>query len=179
MSFVSSRAWSAGEPPLLGRPPPFHSSTQQLSCVTMIPGFTPEGYLPPGVHVATWEEVSKRFGTNRHRRHLLHGLKEALVQLRLAGCRRVYLDGSFVTSEPTPKDFDLCYELRGMDPLFLDPVFFDSRAGRASQKAKYNGELFPASMTAKPGFTFFQFFQVDKQTGERKGIVAIDLGVQP
>jgi hypothetical protein len=87
----------------------------------------------------------------------------------------VYLDGSFVTSAHLPADYDLCYEMTGIDPQFLDPVFFDMRAGRAAQKAKYGGEFFPCAATAATGHSFFQFFQVDKSTGQPKGIVALNL----
>ena len=49
--------------------------------------------------------------------------------------------------------------------------------GRAAQKAKYRGELFPATERAGGGEgTFLDFFQTDKDTGARKGIVALDLG---
>ena len=49
--------------------------------------------------------------------------------------------------------------------------------GRTTQKAKYLGELFPSSIIASEnGFSFLEFFQVDKETGRPKGIVAIDLG---
>ncbi len=61
-----------------------------------------------------------------------------------------------------------------MDPQFLDPVFFDQRSNRAAQKAKYGGEFFPSLFPAAVGYTFLQFFQVDKRTGDAKGIVAID-----
>jgi hypothetical protein len=40
------------------------------------------------------------------RRTLLAGLREALGALREAGCRTVYLDGSFVTAKEAPEDFD-------------------------------------------------------------------------
>lgn len=145
----------------------------------MLPPFTTDGTLPQGVHVADWGEVSDRFGTNDHRRSLLQGLGNAIEQLRLAGCRRVYLDGSFVTSAPVPGDYDVCYEIIGVDPSFLDPVFLDFRAGRAAQKAKYGGELFPCAATASPGYNFLQFFQVDKANGQPKGIVALNLKVSP
>ena len=45
------------------------------------------------------------------------------------------------------------------------------------QKAKYMGELFPAStIAATGGLSFLEFFQTDKDTGRPKGIIAIDLG---
>ena len=49
--------------------------------------------------------------------------------------------------------------------------------GRATQKAKYMGALYPASIIADAeGLSFLEFFQTDKDTGRPKGILAIDLG---
>ena len=64
-----------------------------------------------------------------------------------------------------------------MDLDRLDPILLTFADGRSAQKAKYGGELFPASAIA--GFeegVFLDFFQTDKDTGDRKGIVALDLG---
>jgi hypothetical protein len=141
----------------------------------MIPAFTEDGILPPGVHVATWDEIVARFGTNRHREKLLVGLKAALDQLRLAGCRRAFLDGSFVSNKARPGDYDLCYEPMGVDPSSLDPSFFQFAAKRAAQRTKFLGELFPSSSLAANGYSYFQYFQQDTRTGIAKGIVAIDL----
>ena len=58
-----------------------------------------------------------------------------------------------------------------------EPLFWALGAGRAAQKAKYLGEMFPADfIEGTTGRTFLEFFQIDKQTGIRKGIVEIDLG---
>ena len=63
----------------------------------MIPQFRRiTGDLPPGVHVATWAEFVLRYGYNKRRRHLLNGLERVLQDLRVAGCRRIYIDGSFI-----------------------------------------------------------------------------------
>jgi uncharacterized protein DUF6932 len=74
----------------------------------VIPPFTSVGDLPPGVHWTTWQVFADRFGTTTYRRELLRGLKEALDSLRAAGCRAVYVDGSFVTAKKIPGDFDAC-----------------------------------------------------------------------
>ncbi|HEU0178347.1 MAG TPA: hypothetical protein VFV58_29130 [Blastocatellia bacterium] len=74
----------------------------------MIPNFDEAGNLPCGVHWASWREFDKRFGVNRRRRKLLKGLQLALASLRAAGCRIVYIDGSFVTTKKMPNDFDAC-----------------------------------------------------------------------
>ena len=143
----------------------------------MIPEFEPGGNLPPAVHRATWRELHDRFGTTRWRRRLLVGLRAALENLQRAACLTAYVDGSFVSSKPEPGDFDACWEEAGVDLDRLDPVLLTFDAGRAAQKAKYGGEFFPASAGAGLGAgVFLDFFQTDKETGARKGIVALDPG---
>jgi hypothetical protein len=146
----------------------------------MIPPFEPStGLLPSGIHEATWEELVARFGWTPHRLALLAGLKAALDALRAAGCRRAYIDGSFVTAKAAPADFDGCWETDGIDPDRLDPVLLTFDHGRRAQKAKYGGELFPADWPADPaGTTFLRFFQRDRGD-HAKGIVALALGELP
>jgi hypothetical protein len=142
----------------------------------MIPAFNSDGNLPPGVHWATWQEFAARFGTTPHRQQLLKGLKSALDSLSKAGCQTVYIDGSFVTKKENPNDFDACWDLTGVDPSLLDPILLLLNNKRVAQKAKYKGELFPASWTADGvGNAYLDFFQIDRD-GNPKGIVAIDLG---
>lgn len=142
----------------------------------MIPDFESDGLLPPGIHWATWQEIFDRFGTNEHRKALLTGLNEALNSLKTAGCETVYVDGSFVTSKETPGDFDACWDPANVDPRRLDPVLLRFEPGRATQKTKYGGELFISTMrNGNPGPVMLEFFQNDKDSGKRKGIVAIDL----
>lgn len=148
----------------------------------MIPAFidladpSPWRVLPPGIHLATLAEVEMRFVTNAHRAKLFGGFRQAVVSLEGAGCRKVYLNGSFVTEKPYPGDFDACWEPIGVDPSQLDPVLLDFSNQRAAQKAKYFGELFIAQVPAAAGIVFLDFFQVDKYTGAAKGIVALALG---
>lgn len=131
--------------------------------------------LPPGIHEASLEEVESRFATNDHRRRLFDGFRGALDALRLAGCRTVYLNGSFVTGKPTPADFDACWDSTGVDAGRLDPVLLDFSDKRRAQKQKYRGELFPLGALAAPGSAFVEFFQTDSHTGRRKGIVRLRL----
>jgi hypothetical protein len=144
----------------------------------VIPSFDKRGNLPPGIHPATWDEIVERYATNERRVQLMDGLRAAIEALRMAGCSRVYLNGSFVTEKELPGDFDGCWEASGVDPARLDPVLLDFSDRRAAQKAKFGGELFPAEVAAEPGGTrFLDYFQRDRITGDAKGIVAIDLEV--
>lgn len=136
--------------------------------------------LPPGVHPASLDEVHAAFATNARRSDLFEGLIEALMRLKFAGCRTVYLDGSYVTGKPHPGDFDVCWDPTGVDRAKLDSVFLDFRNGRAAQKAAFKGEFFPSAMTcADVGRTFLDFFQLDRFTGKQKGIVSISLSADP
>ncbi len=142
----------------------------------MIPDFDADGNLPPGVHWATWQEFAQRFGTSPHRHKLLSGLRSAMDVLKTAGCQAVYVDGSFVTAKSVPNDFDACWDMEGVNPDLLDPILLTFTDGRAAQKAKYFGELFPAQLPdGMTGLRFLEFFQNDKETGKLKGIIAIDL----
>jgi len=142
----------------------------------MIPDFNRDGTLPAGIHSSGWEEVESRFGFSERRLQLLGGLKSALRALRRAGCRRVYIDGSFVTVKREPGDYDACWDIEGVDMESLDSVFLDFSNARRAQKRKYLGEFFPAQMPeGASGRLFLDFFQTDKETGKRKGIVGLNL----
>jgi hypothetical protein len=142
----------------------------------MIPLFDDTGNLPPGIHEATWQEFVDCFGTTPHRRVLLEGLQTALEALRDAGCSMAYINGSFVTAKRRPNDFDGCWDIEGVDPDRLDPILLSFDRGRAAQKARYRGELFPAQFhEGGSGGTFLEFFQIDKETGNPKGIIVLDL----
>jgi hypothetical protein len=142
----------------------------------MLPDFDENGNLPPGVHETTWDEVVERFGGTDHRRQLLGGLRAALNSLKAAGCKRAYIDGSLITDKVVPNDFDGCWDADGVIPERLDPILLDFSAGRAAQKAKFLGEFFTAeTRVLGAGRTFLEFFQQDKETGDPKGIIGIDL----
>ena len=141
------------------------------------------GSLPPGVHTATWDEFVARYGYTPYRLTLLAGLKAALDALQLAGCRRAYIDGSFVTAKEAPGELDACWETAGVDfPKLarLAPELFNFTSRRAGQKARYGGELFPAEISRRAGSCrLSRFFQRDRHSGQPKGIVTIDLGDLP
>ena len=142
-----------------------------------IPEFNDSGNLPTGIHHASWQEVEAKLAFNERRQELLQGMKRACESLKMVGCPRIFIGGSFATNKEFPGDFDICWQDDTVDFLqlqVLDPVLLDFKNKRAAQKAKYGGELFPASISADGYRTYLEFFQIDRN-GEEKGIVAIDL----
>jgi hypothetical protein len=142
-----------------------------------IPEFDDSGTLPTGIHQASWLEVESKLAFNERRQELLQGMKRACEPLKMVGCQRIFIGGSFATNKEFPGDFDICWQDDTVDFLQLqnlDPVLLDFKNKRAAQKAKYGGELFPASIGADGYRTYLEFFQIDRN-GDAKGIVAIDL----
>jgi len=145
-----------------------------------IPSFNSNGLLPPGLHLATWDEIQTTFGSTGHRQVLLRLLRIALRELKKCGCGEAYIDGSFVTAKSTPSDYDMCWKAAGVDDSKLDPVLLDFSKGRKAMKAKYGGDIFPAEFQeGTSGKLFRDFFQIDKATGSPKGIIQIDLWTLP
>jgi hypothetical protein len=66
----------------------------------MIPEFNENGYLPPGIHPATLEEVAARFGQGSEvRQAQMESLRWLLDLARRAGVQRFIVNGSFVTND--------------------------------------------------------------------------------
>src|ERR1043165_9859529 len=101
--------------------------------------------LPAGVYDATMDEVYLRYAINEKRRELFEGFSRAADNIFRAGSPQIYLDGSYVTAKPDPKDYDALWDRRFVDPALLDPLFIQLRMGTAAQKAKYLGKFFPSA----------------------------------
>ena len=134
------------------------------------------GLLPPGQHPATWEEIAERFGRNGQRRSVVGGIRLAATALARANCRRLWIDGSFVTSKAKPRDWDGCWDPFGVNPQLLDPALLDfSAIGRKRMKTKYLADLFPASATeATSGLLYLNYFQQER-SGDPKGVLLLYL----
>jgi hypothetical protein len=73
----------------------------------MIPDLDDRGYLPPGIHRATLEEVAERFGRQSEiRRIQMESLGWLVEVARRAGVQRLIINGSFVTDKLEPDDVD-------------------------------------------------------------------------
>ena len=120
----------------------------------MLPPFDAEtGRLPDGVYEVDWQELVERFGWYTRRRQLLDGLADAVELLAAAGCRRVWINGSFVPAKEEPADFDACWDSDGVDVDGLDPVLLDLSDGRAAQKTDLAVNSSPTSSRRPRGWS--------------------------
>ncbi len=79
----------------------------------MIPEFNDDGYLPPGIHRATLEEIANRFGREPELRQAqVDSLRWLLDLCKRVGVQRLIVNGSFVTDKWEPNDVD-CVLLAG------------------------------------------------------------------
>jgi hypothetical protein len=89
----------------------------------MIPPFQDNGYLPPGVHTATLDEIETRFAHESELRQVQMESLRWLVDLAIrAGVVQLVVNGSFVTDVPESNDVDCV--------LLVEPGFpYDPSAG--------------------------------------------------
>ena len=113
----------------------------------MIPRFTDQGLLPPGVHETDLEELEERMGWSRKRRELLGGLEGALELMASCGVVRAYLDGSFARDKDRPNDVDGCYDVAEdvtvQDLERLAPTFPPSLSNREEAKRRFRNQFLP------------------------------------
>ncbi|MEI8020209.1 MAG: hypothetical protein WCH39_18545 [Schlesneria sp.] len=87
----------------------------------MIPKFNDVGYLPPGIHLASLDEIAARFGEESElRRAQMDSVRWLVEMTKRAGILRVILNGSFVTDVFEPNDVDCAMLLSPDFPV--DPV---------------------------------------------------------
>lgn len=122
----------------------------------MIPEFDENGNLPPGVYLATIDEIEAKFGRESEvRRAGMQSLMWLLDLVRRDDVRRLVINGSFVTDKIEPDDVDCVllvgpeFGKRGVprkeweDGLpFLhlelaDPIGFDDYTGRIFARDEY------------------------------------------
>ena len=94
----------------------------------------------------------------------------------MAGVRRVYINGSFITNKAYPADIDGCWDADvQVDKAKLDPVFLDFSSNRRKMKEKFGVDFFISQVTeGNTGVPFAEFFQQNRY-GQPKGILLINL----
>lgn len=144
-----------------------------------LPALDPGGYLPPGIHVATLEQVRQRFGLFRdtdRRPRLFQQLADYVELARSAGCiDYLLIDGSFVTAKPAPEDIDLVAVLDPQHDLSTDlpPDAYNALSHKRARKM-FGLDVFAApegSETLRKWTDLFS--QVKGEPNARKGIVRV------
>lgn len=152
----------------------------------MLPQLTQQGFLPPGIHKASWQEFATKFGTTPRRKDLVANMEVLLQEAKQhapAG-EKVYIGGSMVSPKPTPKDFDMTWKISGEQVGVLRekaPLLVD----RTMQSQKLGGELMVTYPNAPDG-SVLAFLQRNNRYSApgsygplKVGVVEIDLATIP
>lgn len=136
------------------------------------------GYLPEGLHNAKWLEFKEKFGFSFKRQKILSGILSFGRLIKLAGGKKIYIDGSFVTNKKIPKDWDGCYCMCGLNMSIANKLM--QNTNREKIKREYLGDVFAEDcIEASCGLPFIDFFQRIRGTDKKKGIIILDLETIP
>lgn len=146
--------------------------------VSMIPNLVSsrghaEQVLPIGLHFVGLREFRDAFAFNAHRAWLFEGFKAACHDLRVAGCARVFVGGSYVTSKLEPSDYDACWDPVGVSNT-LEPILYDENL-LLERRERYRGDLLIGGCDPGPGGEWFRYLSRDKVTGEERGMIGVKL----
>ncbi len=84
-----------------------------------------------------------------------------------------------MTAKPEPADFDMCWDVKGVDEDWLHLIFLVMDNSRKIQREVFGGEIFPSRWIADPqGTKYLDYFQRSKKW-RPVGIVALDPGALP
>ncbi|MCH8295254.1 hypothetical protein IH992_29575 [Candidatus Poribacteria bacterium] len=73
-----------------------------------IPALQENGGLPPGLYLASLDEIREKFGrTSQRRRVLFQRLQTFVALARHVGALRMFVNGSYVTAKTDPGDVDV------------------------------------------------------------------------
>ena len=131
----------------------------------MIPDFDIDGFLPPGIHPATLEEIRDRFGgLSEIRRAQLQSVEWMTDLAARAGIRRIVLNGSFVTNIIEPNDVDCV--------LLVTPGQIQDTM--AEDELVQGLPFLDIALVGQRDFDYFvhRFFAVDRML-RRKGMIEV------
>lgn len=95
----------------------------------MVPPFDDNGYLPPGIHSATLDEIAEGFGSGSEiRRVQMESIRWLVDMAARAGVTRIDLNGSFATDQEEPNDVD-CVLLVAPDSLLDEVALLELHGG--------------------------------------------------
>jgi hypothetical protein len=138
-----------------------------------LPEFLPNDLLPPGLYVATLDEIEIRFSQTPRRRELFARLNHFVTLAQSVGAIRLFVNGSYVTTKSDPGDVDVV--------IWLTETFLNLLSAEDDRALELQ-QMF-LTRIPKEAFAVFdqsgwddwiEFFSFTR-AGDQKGIVEIRL----
>lgn len=143
----------------------------------MLPDCLGTGDLPEGIHVAGWTEIESRFGQGTAARNRAFARLRHLHELayRTGKLGRFIVFGSFVSSEPNPKDVDVVLVMQADFKLEEAPRESQTLFSHADAEARFGASVF----WVRDGMLSIEMMRMlletwqTKRDGTRRGVVEI------
>jgi hypothetical protein len=133
------------------------------------------GLLPPGEHPASMEELEAAFCWNYRRRQYFKNLELIVGKLKERSVSRIWVDGSFVTSEDRPGDIDVIFDPEGRSTASWGILH---HLRRRELKRQFHIDLMPYPSPQKDpnnpfaSKTILEYFKTGRD-GSEKGVVIL------
>ncbi|MCD8423653.1 hypothetical protein [Tenacibaculum finnmarkense] len=133
-----------------------------------IPDFTNEGKLPKGIHICSGEEFINRFCAKDIRKDFNKPISDILDYARERGAVRLFIGGSFVTSNNNPRDLDCVI-------VFNQDRFIPNNTEEVSIKGLKFDILFASLESRNLIDTYIKLFSTCRYGGKDVGLIQVDL----
>jgi hypothetical protein len=144
----------------------------------MIPEFTSNGWLPPGIYVASWSEFVERFAVfkrSNQRMAVIRSMEALYLEAKKSGIvKRFLVAGSLLSVKDEPNDFDCILVLDEKILTYRLPPFQYNLASRRMARRLFKGDVVPVLEGSVALQNYLDFFQMNRE-GQRIGLVEIQL----
>lgn len=147
----------------------------------VLPEFREDGWLPEGHYDTSWEEVMNRLGgsSGSARRRVACELLNWREEVKAKGVSGwLLLDGSFVSAEESPSDFDALLVIDEEARVILEDDI-EARGLLDYSECKNRGfdllYYFAATVRDYPDLAGLDLWDRDKETGKLKGVLEVRL----
>jgi len=134
----------------------------------MIPHFTNEGKLPSGIHICSGEEFINKFCSGEFRRDFEKPISDILDYAKDRGAIEIFIGGSFISANKTPKDFDCVI-------VFNKDRYIPNNTEEVSIKGLKFDILFASLESPKLIDSYLKLFSTCRYGSNDIGVIQIDL----
>ncbi len=143
----------------------------------MLPPFTANGDLPPGIHPAGWSEIEQRFGAGSASRVSAYAKLRHLHELaeRTGRLERFMVFGSFVSAGADPRDVDIVLVMAADFRLEEAPRESRTLFSHPDAEARFGASVFwiRQGMLNKAEIQEFLETWQTKRDGTRRGLLEV------
>ncbi len=143
----------------------------------MLPPFAANGDLPPGIHLAGWSEIERRFGAGTGSRVNAYAKIRHLYELaeRTGRLERFLVFGSFVSSAVDPRDVDIVLVMTADFRLEEAPRESRTLFSHPDAEARFGASVFWVRQGMLDEAQMQEFLETwqTKRDGTRRGLLEV------